>query len=139
MRKWLLVASLAPLIAVAAPTQSSPKRRAIVRLAPNAALPAIDGVVFGGRVGDVVSADVAPEAEAALAAAVRGVEGDPRVFPHNDTSQASTIGFRGDVSIAAEVDSYAFEAAAGQEVRIRVHSEGTLDPFLDVDNGGSVT
>src|SRR5258706_16239063 len=99
MRNVLLVAVLAPLIAAASPQDPPVARRALVRLAAGAELPAVEGVVFGARVGDVVGASVTPAAEARLAASasVRSVEVDPRVVPHNDISQASTIGFRGDI------------------------------------------
>jgi subtilisin family serine protease len=115
-------------------------RDILLRLAPGAASPRVDGLTPRGRVGDVLSARATPAALAALAARgdVLRVEEARPMHLLNDISHATTIGFRGTISAAAEIDAYLFAATAGQTVRVRVHAEAALDPLLTVTDAAPV-
>ena len=109
-------------------------QRVLVRVAPGAKLPAIPGLAFGSRVGDIATATATPAALEAMAmhADVVRVEAARSMHLCNDVSHASTIGFRGSISVAGEADAYSFAATAGQTCRISVHAEAALNPLLEV-------
>ncbi len=116
-------------------------QRVLLRLARGAKTPAIPGLSAGSRIGDIVSATATPAALAAMAAHadVARVEAARPMHLCNDVGHASTIGFRGTISAAAEVDSYSFAATAGQTCRLSVRAESALDAFLSVTDGAPVT
>jgi hypothetical protein len=123
-----------PVLARLAAADPARTTRALVRLAPGQALPA--GVTATSRAGDVL----AVTGPAAALAAIGGRAEAARTCRfRTDVAGTSTIAFRGDIASGAEVDSYSFAGVAGQSVRVRVHPEGALNPFVSVTDAAPVT
>lgn len=115
------------------PAAAAQPVRAIVRLEPGHARPAIPGATFGARAGDFVTVRTTAGALATIAAdpSVAQVLRERKFRPR---SLQTTIGARGAIA-AAETDVFTFAGVAGQTARIRVHAEtGALDTQVAADD-----
>jgi subtilisin family serine protease len=104
----------------------------LLKLRENAPTPAVAGVSFRSRFGDILTADLRTESLRPLAMHpdVERVERASTLTPCADVSTSSSIAVRGDASGGA--DSYDYAGTAGETVTVTALSEGT-DTTLTVD------
>ncbi len=97
----------------------------LVQLRSDAPAPPIDRVIYGGRVGNIITADLPAARLKALAAQpdVLRIERTASVSLCNDTATSAAIGVRGNAPGA--IDTYSFAAAGGEILTITAYGEAT--------------
>ncbi len=105
----------------------------LVRLRKDAEPPRFTTVRYGGRLGDIVTAQLPARLLPVLAGHpdVTAVEPSTPLSLTNDVASGSVLGVRG--TAPAAPDTYSYAGTAGETVTVTAHGEGGVDTTLVVD------